>query len=200
VEVPLREALTGIGPTNEATAPPPQTLQAEVIPAVDSATATSDHPPPEPCAVDGGLPLAPVLADDDTPPGFTPPRPSTPLRSSATVTGSNDGKLDAFVAIVSKVPSMPLLDKPPHRRRVDPVLIDAPPQLPSSEASGLRRSRRQALDPISAVKPAKRGTVLLARRLGEVGALGEVGVPPTSFVMGLYRAVWKQCKPYSCCC
>jgi hypothetical protein len=75
---------------------------------------------------------------------------------------------------------MPLLDKPPRRRRVDPVLVDAPPQLPSSEASGLRRSRRQALDLISVVKPAKRGTVLLAQRLGEVGALGEVGVPPTS--------------------
>jgi hypothetical protein len=72
VEVPLREALTGIGPTNEATAPPPHTLQAEVISAVDSVTATNDHPPPEPCVVDGGLPLTPVLADDDTPPGFTP--------------------------------------------------------------------------------------------------------------------------------
>jgi hypothetical protein len=151
-----------------------------VIPAVDSVTVTDDHPPPEPCAVDGGLPLAPVLADDDTPLGFTPPRPSTPPRSPTTVTGSNDGKLDAFVTIVFKVPSMPLLDKPPRRRRVDPVLVGAPPQLPSSEASGLRRSRRQALDPISVVKPAKRGTVLLARRLGEVGALGEVSVPPTS--------------------
>jgi hypothetical protein len=151
-----------------------------VIPAVDSVTTTDDHPPPEPYTVDGGLPLAPVLADDDTPPGFTPPRPSTQLRSPTTVAGSNDGKLDAFVAIISKVPSMPLLDKPPRRRRVDPVLVDAPPQLPSSEASGLRRSRRQALDPISVVKPAKRGTVLLARRLGEVGALGEAGVPPTS--------------------
>ena len=58
---------------------------------------------------------------------------------------------------------------PPRRRRVDPVLIDAPPQLPSSEASGLRRSRRQALDPLSTVKPAQRGAVLLMRRLGEVG-------------------------------
>ena len=35
---------------------------------------------------------------------------------------------------------------------------------------GLRRSHRQALDPLSAVKPAKRGSVLLMRRLGEVGA------------------------------
>ena len=44
------------------------------------------------------------------------------------------------------------------------------PQLPSSEADGLRRSHGQALDPLSAVKPAKRGSVLLMRRLGEVGA------------------------------
>jgi hypothetical protein len=56
--------------------------------------------------------------------------------------GAADDKLEAFVAIVSKVPPTPLLDKPPRRRRVDPVLVDAPPQLPSSEASGLRRSRR----------------------------------------------------------
>jgi hypothetical protein len=48
------------------------------------------------------------------------------------------------------------------------------------EASGLRRSRRQALDPLSVVKPTKWGTVLLAWRLGEVGALGEVGTPPAS--------------------
>jgi hypothetical protein len=174
VEVPLRETLTGIGPTDEAIVPPPHTLQAVVIPAVDSVTATDDHSPPEPYAVDGGLPLAPLLADNDTPPGFTPPRPSTPLRSPTTTTGATDDKLEAFVAIVSKVPSTPLLDKSPRRSRVDPVLVDAPPQLPSSEASGLRRSRRQALDPLSAVKPTKRGTMLLARRLGEVS------VPPTS--------------------
>jgi hypothetical protein len=140
VEVPLREALTGIGPTDEATAPPPDTLQTAVISTVDSITATDDHPPPEPYAVDDGLPLAPLLADDDTPSGFTPPRPSTPLRSPTTATGATDDKLEAFVAIVSKVPPTPLLDKPPRRRRVDPVLVDAPPQLPSSEASGLRRS------------------------------------------------------------
>jgi hypothetical protein len=52
----------------------------------------------------------------------------------------------------------------------------------------LRSSKNQMcpkfLDPLSAVKPAKRGTVLLARRLGEVGALGEVGVPPTSVAFG----------------
>ena len=64
----------------------------------------------------------------------------------------------------------PLVVKPPRRRRVDPVLVDAPPQLPSSEAYGPRRSHRQALDPLSAVKPAKRGAMLLMRRLGELGA------------------------------
>jgi hypothetical protein len=42
------------------------------------------------------------------------------------------------------------------------------------EHYGLRRSHRQALDPLSIVKPAKRGTVLLAWRLGKVGA------PPSS--------------------
>jgi hypothetical protein len=80
VEVPLREVLIGIGPTDEATAPPPHAHQIAVIPAVDSVTATDDRPPPEPCAVDGGLQLTPLLADDNTPPGSTPPRPSTLLR------------------------------------------------------------------------------------------------------------------------
>jgi hypothetical protein len=89
-------------------------------------------------------------------------------------------KLEAFVANVMKVVPTPLLDMPPLRRRVDPVLVDAPPQLPSLEASGLRRSRYQALDPLAVVKPTKRGTVLLARRLGEVGVLGEVRAPPVS--------------------
>jgi len=60
------------------------------------------------------------------------------------------------------------VNKPLRRRRVGPVLVDAPPQLPSSEAYGLRRSHCQALDPLSAVKPAKRGVVLLMRRLGEL--------------------------------
>jgi hypothetical protein len=48
-----------------------------------------------------------------------------------------------------------LLNMPPRRLEVDPVLVDVPPQLPSLEASGLRRSHRQALDPISVVKLAK---------------------------------------------
>jgi hypothetical protein len=72
--------------------------------------------------------------------------------------------LEDFTSSVTKDIPLPLLDlPPPRRRRVDPVLVDAPPPLPSSEVSGLRRSRRQALDPLSVVKPAKRGTVLLAR-------------------------------------
>ncbi|CAN6173490.1 unnamed protein product [Urochloa humidicola] len=85
--------------------------------------------------------------------------------------------LEAFINNVTKDISPPLLtDKPPRRRRVDPVLVDAPPQLPSSEASGIRRSHRQAIDPLSAVKAAKRGEVLLMRRLGEVG----VSLPSTT--------------------
>jgi hypothetical protein len=81
---------------------------------------------------------------------------------------------DSTSSVTKDIP-LPLLDLPPPRRRqVDPVLVDAPPLLPSSEVSSLRRSRCQALDPLSVVKPAKRGTVLLARRLGETGA------PPAS--------------------
>jgi hypothetical protein len=88
----------------------------------------------------------------------------------------NSVALEDFISSIMKDTPLPLLDLPPRRRRVDPVLIDAPPRLPSSEASGIRRSRRQALDPISVVivKLSKRGTVLLVRRLGEIG------VPPTS--------------------
>ena len=82
----------------------------------------------------------------------------------------NSTALEDFISKVTKNISPPLLDKPPHCRRVDPVLVDAPPQLPSSEVYGLRRSHRQALDPLSAVELAKRGAVLLMRRLGEVGA------------------------------
>ncbi|CAN6302705.1 unnamed protein product [Urochloa humidicola] len=78
--------------------------------------------------------------------------------------------LEVFINNVTKdIPPPLLADKPPRRRRVDPVLVDAPPQLPSSETSGIRRSHRQAVDPLSSVKPAKRGEVLLMRRLGEVG-------------------------------
>ncbi|CAN6232954.1 unnamed protein product [Urochloa humidicola] len=77
--------------------------------------------------------------------------------------------LEAFIANVSKDIPAPLAGKPLRRRRVDPALVDAPPQLPSFEVCGIRRSYRQALDPLSAVKPAKRGEVFLMHRLGEVG-------------------------------
>ena len=106
-----------------------------------------------------------------------PPSAEIVMPASEEATGmvgaSKDGNfavLEDFISNVTKTIPPPLVDMPPHRRRVDPVLIDAPPQLPSSEASDLRRSRRQALDPLSAVKPAQRGAVLLMRRLGEVGA------------------------------
>ena len=93
-------------------------------------------------------------------------------KATGMVGASEDGNSAALKDFISQVTMNippPLVDKPPRRRRVDPVLVDAPPQLPSSEADGLRRSHRQALDPLSAVKPAKRGSVLLMRRLGEVG-------------------------------
>jgi hypothetical protein len=70
-------------------------------------------------------------------------------------------KLEAFIANVTEAILTPLLDMLPRRCRVDPILVDTPPQLPSSEASSLKRSRREALDPLSVVKPAKRGTMLL---------------------------------------
>ena len=82
------------------------------------------------------------------------------VEASGTVGASEDDNsavLEDFISKVSKNISPPLVDKPPRRRRVDPVLVDAPPQLPSSKADGLRRSHRQALDPLSASKPAKRG-------------------------------------------
>jgi hypothetical protein len=151
--------------------------------------------------------LAPLSADDDTAPGFTPPRSSTPVATPVTPVevsplvdepslvavvvmptvevppsvevmvppSVGSAALEDFTSNVTKDIPLPHLDLPPPRRRqVDPVLVDAPPPLPSSEVFGPRRSRRQALDPLSVVKPAKRGTVLLARRLGETGA------PPAS--------------------
>jgi hypothetical protein len=63
--------------------------------------------------------------------------------------------VEAFVTIVMKAILTLLLNMSPRRLEVDPVLVDVPPQLPSLEASGLRRSHRQALDPISVVKLAK---------------------------------------------
>jgi hypothetical protein len=76
--------------------------------------------------------------------------PQSTEPGSGVVRVSEDGgfaTLEKFVNNVKKDILSPLLDKPPPRRRVDPVLRDAPPQLPSSEALGLRRNRRQALDP-----------------------------------------------------
>ena len=56
----------------------------------------------------------------------------------------NYAALEEFISKVTKNISPPLVDKPPHRRRVDPILVDAPPLLASSEADGLMRSHRQA--------------------------------------------------------
>ena len=99
----------------------------------------------------------------------------------------NSAVLEDFISKVTKNILPPLVNKPPRRCRVDPVLIDAPPQLPPSEADGLRRSRRQALDPLSAVKPAKRGAVLLMRRLGEVGAPLPLTASAEQAVLKLFR-------------
>jgi len=52
---------------------------------------------------------------------------------------------------------------------------------------GLRRSHRQALDPLSAVKPAKRGSVLLMRRLGEVGTPLPLAASAEQAVENLFR-------------
>ena len=64
-------------------------------------------------------------------------------KATGTVRASEDGNSAALKDFISKVtkniPS-PFLDKPPRRHRVDPVLVDAPRQLPSSEADGLMRS------------------------------------------------------------
>jgi hypothetical protein len=151
--------------------------------------------------------LAPLSAADDTPPGFTPPQPSTPVATPVTPVevsppveepssvadvvmptvevppsaevmvppSVGSAALEDFTSSITKDIPLPLLDLPsPRCRRVDPVLIDTPFPLPSSKVFGLRRSHFQALDPLSVVKPAKRETVLLARRLGETGA------PPAS--------------------
>jgi hypothetical protein len=44
---------------------PPHAYQIAVIPVVDSIAATDDHPPPEPCVVDGDLQLTPLLSHPD---------------------------------------------------------------------------------------------------------------------------------------
>jgi hypothetical protein len=110
--------------------------------------------------------------------------------ASGVVRASEDGgfaALENFVNNVTEDIPSPLMDKPAPRRRVDPVLRDAPPQLPSSEALGLRRSRRQALDPLSAVKPARRGAVLLMRRLDEIGVPLPVSASTEEAVDKLFR-------------
>jgi hypothetical protein len=99
----------------------------------------------------------------------------------------NSTAFEDFISKVSKNIPPPLVDKPPRHRRVDPVLVDTSPQLPSSKVLGLRRSHRQALDPLSAVKPAKRGSVLLMRRLGEVGAPLPLAASTEQAVEKLFR-------------
>jgi hypothetical protein len=64
---------------------------------------------------------------------------------------------------------------------------DALSSLLSSEALGLRRSRRQALDPLSAVKPVKRGAVLLMWQLGKIGAPLRVAASVEEAVDKLFR-------------
>ena len=113
-----------------------------------------------------------------------------PVEASGTVGASEDNNsaaLEDFISKVSKNISPPLVDKPPRHRRVDPVLVDAPPQLPSSEVLGLKRSHRQALDPLSAVKPAKRGSVLLMHQLGEVGVPLPLAASAEQVVEQLFR-------------
>ena len=112
------------------------------------------------------------------------------VEASGTVGASEDNNsavLEDFISKVSKNISPPLVDKTPRHHRVDPVLVDAPPQLPSSEVLGLRRSYRQALDPLSAVKPAKRGSVLLMRRLGDVGTPLPLAASAEQAVENLFR-------------
>ena len=41
----------------------------------------------------------------------------------------NSAALENFISKVSKNIPPPLVDKPPRRRRVDPVLVDTPPHL-----------------------------------------------------------------------
>jgi hypothetical protein len=55
--------------------------------------------------------------------------------------------LEDFISSVAKDIPSPFLDKSSRCRRVDPVILGAPPQLPLSEAFGLMQSLCQALDP-----------------------------------------------------
>ncbi|CAN6330825.1 unnamed protein product [Urochloa humidicola] len=154
------------------------------VPAADLVTATDDCPGAVDRvaisevdqgvvdAVDAPVPPVEVLADCSSVPPLVKVVGSASAEATTTVAApevNHSTALEAFINKVTKPIPAPLVDKPPRRRRVDPVLIDAPPQLPSSEASGIRRSYRQALDPLSAVKPTRRGEVVLMRQLGEVG-------------------------------
>ena len=122
------------------------------------------------------VPPSAELPAVEMPPAEVPPVEEIVVPASEKATGtvgaSEDGNSAALKDFISQVTMNippPLVDKPPHRRRVDPVLVDASPQLPSSEAYSLRQSHRQVF-PLSTVKLAKQGTVLLIRRLNEVGA------------------------------
>jgi len=97
------------------------------------------------------VPPSAELPAVEMPPAEVPPVEEIVVPASEKATGtvgaSEDGNSAALKDFISQVTMNippPLVDKPPRRRRVDPVLVDAPPQLPSSEADGLRRSHRQA--------------------------------------------------------
>jgi len=130
----------------------------------------------------------------EVPPVEVPPSAENAVPASEeaieTVGASQDDNftvLEDFISKITKNIPPPLVHKPPRRHRVDPVLVDAPPQLPPSKAYGLRRSHRQALDPLSAVKPAKPAAVLLMRRLGEVGVPLPLAALPEQAVEQLFR-------------
>ena len=139
-------------------------------------------------------PDAAQACSTEVPPVEMPPSAEIVVSDFEEATGmvgaSDDDNSVALEDFISKITiniPPPLVDKPPRRRRVDPVLIDAPPQLPPSKAYGLRRRHRQALDPLSAVKPAKLGVVLLMRRLGEVGVPLPLAASPEQAVEQLFR-------------
>ena len=90
-------------------------------------------------------PDAAQACSTEVPPVEMPPSAEIVVSDFEEATGmvgaSEDGNSVALEDFISKITiniPPPLVDKPPRRRRVDPVLVDAPPQLPSSEADGLR--------------------------------------------------------------
>jgi hypothetical protein len=65
---------------------------------------------------------------------------SASKEATGTISASEDGSsasLEDFINNITKDIPPPLVDKPPRRRRVDPIPIDVPPQLPLFEAYGL---------------------------------------------------------------